>query len=859
MFNLLALNLSTAFRPLLLSVAMVFAFACKTQKPAKPASSQVMENIDSSSTKKYATPVPLKYAYFPSRERRFDLIHTRLEVSFDWEKEEMPGLATLTLSPYFYSQKELELDAQAMLVNRVSLLKKNSLVPLKFENTGKKLRITLDTVYSRGQQLKVEIDYVARPGKVESGGNSAITDNKGLYFINAQGKVPNKPRQIWTQGEPEANSVWFPTIDAPNERCTQEIHITVDQKYTTLSNGILSYSTEPTPGKRTDVWEMKLPHAPYLFMMAIGEFAVVKDKWRDIELTYLVEKEYGPYAQAIFKHTPEMLEFFSNKLKYKFPWPKYAQIVVRDYVSGAMENTSASLFGEEVQATDRELLDQNYDDIIAHEMFHQWFGDLVTMESWPNLPLNESFANYSEYLWNEYKHGRDQADFIGFKEKDQYFEESVQKQEPLIRYHVRSPEDMFDSHSYAKGGRILHMLRKIIGDEAFFEGLSVYLHKNQYKSVEIHNLRLAFEEVTGRDLNWFFDQWFMKPGHPNLWFTHHYQADSSQLVLQVEQQQDTTFAPVYQLPLKFEVLLRGQTLTYNFTLSTHKQTFKVPLVAKPDHVIFDPEHTLLAEVEDSISSKEWYSIFSNSKSGLSRFKALKALQEASSDRKLADLATKAGLSDSFWLVREAAVEYLPSYLTGATDPDLRQVEKIAENDARTQVQASALALLAKENAPKYEGLFRRMMNHASYTVAGSAIEGFLRTDAEDKLEVIKRFEKETNSGIASALANTYSRVKDTTYVGWFTWQLENGKKSGQFNLITAFGQYAYGMKDSQVQDKCVRMLQQLVMKESSFIARFAAFRVLGLFNDRPDIQQFRRLAAEAEPNQTYRQYLQSQL
>jgi aminopeptidase N len=191
-------------------------------------------------------------------------------------------------------------------------------------------------------------------------------------------------------------------------------------------------------------------------------------------------------------------------------------VVVRDFVSGAMENTSASTFMEAVQSTQRELIDKSWDDIIAHELFHQWFGDLVTIESWANLPLNESFANYAQYLWDEYKYGKDEADYQAFREKQQYLYESTRKQEPMIRFEYKKPDDMFDSHSYAKGGRILHMLRRLVGDEAFFESLKEYLHQNAFQNTEIHHLRLAFEKVTGKDLNWFFNQWFLLPGHPEL-------------------------------------------------------------------------------------------------------------------------------------------------------------------------------------------------------------------------------------------------------------------------------------------------------------------------------------------------------
>ena len=402
---------------------------CQVNKPP------VTENTATVQTPPPATPdsVPTtgmpdvataKGPYQPATTQLHDLMHTRLRVRFDWQKQYLIGEATLTLKPYFYPQKTLILDAKGMDIKQVQLVADAGEKDLKYTYDQHKLTITLDKTYTRTDQYQVFIAYTAKPNELEAKGSAAITSDKGLYFINPLGQDPNKPRQIWTQGETEANSAWFPTIDKPNQKMTQEIYITVEAKYTTLSNGSLQYSRKNADGTRTDYWKMEKPHSPYLAMLAVGEFAVIKDKWRNIDVDYYVEPQYKNTAKAVFGNTPTMMEFFSTKLGFDYPWNKYAQVVVRDFVSGAMENTTASTFMESVQVDRRGLLDANWDYIIAHELFHQWFGDLVTLESWANLPLNESFANYSEYLWEEHKNGKMSADVAGLKEMQTYLGEA---------------------------------------------------------------------------------------------------------------------------------------------------------------------------------------------------------------------------------------------------------------------------------------------------------------------------------------------------------------------------------------------------------------------------------------------------
>ena len=435
-----------------------------------------------------------------------DLVHTKLDVRFDYDRSYMYGREWLTVHPHFYPTDSLTLDAKGMNINEVAIFRNGLKTPLKYSYDSAFLRITLDRTYKSNENYTVYIDYVAKPNEWHAEGSAAITDAKGLYFINPKGEEKNKPTQIWTQGETEANSVWMPTIDKPNQKTTEEISMTVPDKYVTLSNGLLKSQKKNADGTRTDTWKMDLPHSPYLFFMGVGEYSIIKDSYKGKEVSYYVEKEYAPVARKIFGLTPEMIKCFSTLLGVDYPWAKYSQIVGRDYVSGAMENTTATLHQESSQQNARELKDVNgWESTIAHELFHQWFGDLVTCESWSNITVNESFANYSELLWFEYKYGKDAAGEENYEDMDGYIN-SASEDLDLVRFYYKDKEDVFDAVSYPKGGRILNMLRNYVGDSAFFKSLNKYLTDNKFKNGEAHQLRLAFESVTGQDLNWFWNE-----------------------------------------------------------------------------------------------------------------------------------------------------------------------------------------------------------------------------------------------------------------------------------------------------------------------------------------------------------------
>jgi aminopeptidase N len=335
-----------------------------------------------------AQPAGVSKEYRATAEKINSLVHTKLDARFDYSKAQLDGKVWITLKPYFYPTDSLTLDAKGMDIRQVAIVKNGKNTALKYNYDGMLLDITLDKTYRNNEQYTIYIDYTAKPNEYEGRGSAAITEAKGLYFINPTGEEPNKPTQIWTQGETEATSVWVPTIDKPNQKTTNEIYMTVPAKYVTLSNGKLVTQKTNSDGTRTDYWKMDLPHAPYLFFMGVGDYAIIKDKYKNKEVSYYVEKEYAPVARKIFGKTPEMIALYSKLTGVDYPWVKYSQITGRDYVSGAMENTTATLHSDAAQQDARELTDGNrWEEVIAHELFHQWFGDYVTTESWSNITL----------------------------------------------------------------------------------------------------------------------------------------------------------------------------------------------------------------------------------------------------------------------------------------------------------------------------------------------------------------------------------------------------------------------------------------------------------------------------------------
>lgn len=843
------------YKLFIVSVATaLFLGGCASKTSTSQSSSLDNFTIQQSSKPLY---VPEPNPYHAAETRVSDLIHTKLEVSFDWKKQYLYGKATLSLKPYFYSQDEVVLDAKGFDIEYINLVNDQGAKKLSYTYDSLQIVIQLDRTYTRKDTYVLEIKYTAKPEELAEGGSAAITSDKGLYFINPTGEDKEKPQQIWTQGETEASSCWFPTIDSPNEKTTQEIYITVQSKFKTISNGALIYSKENEDGTRTDYWKQEKPHSPYLFMMTVGDFAEIKDEWRGKEVHYFVEKKYEPYARGVFGITPELLSFFSDKLGYEYPWDKYYQVAVRDYVSGAMENTSAAIFLEQIQLTDREQLDKNWDYIIAHELFHHWFGDLVTCESWSNLALNESFANYSEYLWFEYKYGRDRADFHGMNEEEEYLDESNTKQVPIIRYHYHHREDMFDRHSYNKGGRVLHMLRKYVGDDAFFASLKKYLHDNQFTAAEIHHLRLAFEEVTGEDLNWFFNQWFLSPGHPDLKVEHYFLNDS--VYLNVTQLQDTLYSPVFKIPLDVAIWVDGKKQIFPVVIDKTIQQFSFPINKKPDLVLFDDEQQLLGVIRHKKSQQELIFQYYNAERYMARQQALSMLLPEQEDPTLlynplldSMIVRKVfvdALNDPFYDLKEYAIAVLAGYSSEGSNEINVKVKKLAMEDEKSSVRAAAIDFLAVGSVEGEEdlSLYKKMLADSSYDVVASALSAYIHTDAEDKASVIAEYRKEDKSSIVTSVAEYYLDVKDSTQIDWFIEKFKAASPRDKISFSDYLASYVSD-QDSVATHGVIDYAEELALNHDHLYARFSGYKILWSLDQIEGVTERRQKIIENETN-----------
>ncbi len=726
--------------------------------------------------------------YRAAATRTHDLLHTTLRVKFDWETEQVMGVANLRMAPLFYATDQVTLDAKGFKFNSIKLVNGKTDLQYTYESdSAQQVTIMLPREYKKGEEFELVIDYVATPA--QSGGSSAISSDKGLFFINPQGEDPDKPRQIWTQGETESNSRWFPTFDKPNERCTQTMYITVEDKYLTLSNGLLKDSKKNSDGTRTDHWEMEIPHAPYLFMIAVGEFAEVKEKWRGIPVNYYVEKEFKDDAKAIFPHTPDLLTFFSDITGVDYPWPKYSQIVVRDYVSGAMENTTAVIFGEFMQQTERELIDNlTNDKIVAHEMFHHWFGDYVTCETWSQLTLNEGFANYSEYLWLEKQFGRDEADSHLLEEWSGYLG-SAQRGgvHPLIWTDYDDKEDMFDAHSYNKGGSVLHMLRYYVGDEAFFASLKKYLTDNKLSAVEVDELRMAFEEITGEDLNWFFNQWFHQPGHPALNVTYGYNRENKEATVLVEQTQSTENGTpgVFQLPVDIDIYgPTGGPTRQRVMVTEREQLFRFPAATEPSLIVFDAEHVLLGPKDYNNTAAQLAAQFRRAPRFLDRYNALARISSLDGEDELQEAIFNEALQDTFYGIRAMALQ---RFEMGENSPALPRVRDLARQDKHSEVRSTALGVLAAAEDPMTAELAKNAIDNArSYAVVGAGLAALAVAAPEEATTYAKKLENEKNGEISAAVATIYSESGDVAYLPYFQSRLEQQDGFGAMNF---FGSY----------------------------------------------------------------------
>ena len=762
--------------------------------------------------------------YRAEREKINNLIHTKLKVDFNFEKSQMNGEAWITLTPHFYDTNKVTLDAKAFKIHEIKVNNLNA----SYNYSDDEITIELDKTYNKNEEYTVYIKYTAKPEEVKQKGSEVIKSAKGLYFIDPKEEDPEKPTQIWTQGETEASSCWFPTIDSPNQKTTQEIYMTVPSKYVTLSNGLLISKTDNTNGTRTDYWKMDQKHAPYLFFMGVGDFSIVKDSWNGLDVDYYVEPDYESVAAEIFGNTPEMMTFFSEITGVKYPWSKYSQIVVRDYVSGAMENTTAVVHGETAQQKKGQLIDNNeWEGTIAHELFHHWFGDLVTTESWANLTVNESFATYSVYLWFEHKYGKDRAAAHMYEDIQTYFQ-SESENKNLVRFFYEDKEHMFDPVSYHKGNAILHMLRNYLGDDAFFQSLNYYLTKHQYGTAEAHDLRLAFEKVTGKDLNWFFNQWYFGNGHIKLNVTYDYNTINNTVTVNINQ-----LGNIFKFPLSIDIYEGKRTLNHEVWVDSKQNSFTFPINNHPKLINIDAKHVLLAEINDNKTLENYIYQFNNAPHYMDRRQALEEIAKNQTNKEAFATIIKA-FKDPYYEIRVLALKNIDLFQKYYKKEAIAKIEQLAQFDKKTLVKAAAIEVLGKLVEPIYKPLFVKGMNSESFAIIGSSLTSLYQIDKAAAMIKVNSLNNDTKDYLADAITSIYIQEKDKTklpfiakhvlkgmfltsdqraqqmYSEAFKWIAESDNKEAVSNLTNDFVKLGLQYKKYNFDKMAINMINQII-------------------------------------------------
>ncbi len=578
-----------------------------------------------------------------ARSRDYDLQHSKIALRFDLDQKRVLGEVTHWLSILRGGSTKVFFDSVGLTIQSVTLNR----AAIKFETSADKLIVPLPAAAKAGDKFEIAIRYEGKPAK-------------GLYFILPDKDYPDRPRQIWTQGESEDTRYYLPTYDYPNDRLTTETILTVPASWITVSNGKLMNVSEAGKGLKTWYWKESVPSSTYLITVVAGEFDEVKDTWHGIPVTYYAPKGRGDRLPLNYGRTPAMMELFSKKFGVDYPWEKYAQVMVDDFVAGGMENSSATT-NNSSSLVHPKLAPEYFtgeDDLISHELGHQWFGDLVTCKDWGDIWLNEGFATFLEAVWTEAHYGKDQADYERWNNAREWLESNSLWNKPIVRHDFDDSSE-FDGNAYNKAGWVLYMLREQIGEDAFYRGLKYYLDVNRGKSVVTADLAKAIEESAHVNVDQFFSQWLYGAGAPKFDLSYTYDGAKHQVMLTVTQIQKVEGrVGLFRVPVEVEITTGSGPKLYNFTASKDKQTFPLSAESAPLMVLFDKGGHILKSAEFHKEKKEWLYQVKNATDLADRADAVVALGKMKNDDEVVAVLGDILRNDKAWGVRATAADTL---------------------------------------------------------------------------------------------------------------------------------------------------------------------------------------------------------
>jgi aminopeptidase N len=775
-------------------------------------------------------------------DRPADVRHVRLVVSLDFEQETVSGTVYTTFSALYEEVKTITFDAVELHIEQVALADG---AKLAFTSTDKKLIVTLDRPYHHGETFTIAVTYHAKP-------------RIGFHFIKPAPEDPTRPVQAWSFGQPRYHSRWFPCYDAPNDRATTEIIVTAPAQFLTISNGNLR-SVIDNGETKTHHWQHDVPHATYLISLVVGEFAVIEDTYNGKPVTYYVRKGRKDDALLLMGKTPQMMRFFSDFTGVEYPYDKYAQTVVELY-TGAMEHTTATTHSFALLPDQRAALDVDLVPVVAHELAHQWFGDLVTCRDWANGWLNEGFATYFEELWGEHDKGIDEFKYSMLQLRQGYLEEDSHYRRPIV-YHTYYDDgfELFDGHMYNKGGWVLHMLRHQLSEAAFRRAIHTYLQRYRTKEVITADLERTLEEVTGRSLGQFFQQWVYSGGYPAFEVSYSWDSEQKMAKLKIKQAQKvddltpcfvTPVGLAFTLPVSDEAVQDAQTRTVPMRVIVGEdgqveQSFYFPLEREPLMIRFDPDGWLLKTLKFERSTKMLCYQLAHDPDVLGRVEAAEALGEKQEPESFSALIDALN-TDTFWGVRATVANALGKRGDAkAQEALIRALQELDPTDF-SRVRAAIVSALGTFRAPQQAELAQRSAQvlqellkkgDVSYRVEAAAATalGKTRTDNVEFLSGLLERPSWMNivqRGIFVGLAAT----EDDRSVDIIASYLNNSQSHPTLRRVAAAGLWALGRNKDQFSEaarqRAVTALCNAVEHDSWPPVRAIAAMALMAFGER---------------------------
>ncbi len=636
----------------------------------------------------------------------FTVTHMRLAIEPDLQERSINCDQKLSIT-ILQDIDAIKLDAAELQIKSVSAGGK-----LDFRSIDDVLAVKLGRTMKEGSKIELAIIYTAKP-------------RQGFYFVAPDKHYPNKHLEAWTQGETTQAKYWFPCIDHPQVKFSSAISVTVQQGFTAISNGKL-LKVEQRGKKQIYHWSEANPHAAYLALVVVGKYAETTDG----NLQYYVPPERKQDASRTFDQTPNMVKFFEDYLGTKYPYEKYAQVAVQDFVYGGMENSSCTTLTLDTLHDKKAHLDFTSDHLVSHELAHQWFGDLVTCRDWQHIWLNEGFATYCEALYWEASRGNDEFQYYVMQNADDYFDEAgTRYARPIVTKVYKHPDDLFDRHSYEKGGCVLHMLRHHVGDRHFRRSLKTYLQRFANATAETDDLRKVFELETGKSLQQFFEQWLYREGHPELKID--FSQDSGIAKIKVEQAQ--AGAP-FEFSLEVKLAFARNKKIYSFRISEKDSAFQIPVDNEVEWFSIDPHLKILKTISIKAPKEMLVSQLQEGETVIERVEAARSLKDKSSDAVI-DALKDAVLQDRFWGVAAEAAKTLGAIRTDNAYQALKKCVLVKHPKARRAV-IKAMGEFKKEET--LELLRPVLQKDESYFVESEAATAIGKTKSRLAIPILKK-------------------------------------------------------------------------------------------------------------------------